>query len=91
MAVTPEQFDKFIKSKGVSLTCPQCGATPHTLVVETGEQRPAIVVFPKGDGFSITEAKPYEVVLLQCKNCGHVRTFARDVVEGWAKPQSSGQ
>lgn len=80
MAITEKDLEAYLTGLGLSLDCTACGQSLLHLIGDSKGQKPVLMVFDPG-AMTLDNLRPYEVIVLTCQDCGHIRLFDRAIVE----------
>jgi hypothetical protein len=78
--IAPTDFQRYLKAFNIKGICIECGANEWNFFGVQENGTPAVLILEEPARFPGTYIP---CVVLVCKNCGNIRSFARKVVLAW--------
>lgn len=89
--ISPEDFNRFAKAKGITAICPSCGLSGITLIAHGSMDGipGASHGLPYGtEGMALASGYLFEVFPIECSNCGYLWLYNRQTVADWLAAQN---
>jgi hypothetical protein len=81
-SITQEDLNRFYKGNGIKAACYECGTNAWNVEGASASSVPSLMILNEVRAFGATNLP---LLVLSCKMCGHIKSFARLTVEAWIK------
>ncbi|MDO3616656.1 hypothetical protein SNK19_21130 [Ralstonia pseudosolanacearum] len=88
--IRPDDFNRFAQAKEITGVCPSCGKSEIALITHgSGEATQGL---PYGrDGMALAAGYLFEVLPIECGNCGYLWLYNRKTIIDWLAKQAQEQ